>query len=792
MSNCLRLNSENKELMDYALRYTATTFSNSEDCLPFIGTILYLKKIGANLIVRCPDENVAELILEFDKLLSYDPLRDVINDIWKNVTNFVRATDVKELLWMIGCGDFDRTEYLHWYDYAIENTSQYKNHLYQSIVPRGLTVLAKAFIGENAKNTLIPFGGIMNFATKLDTYDRIEAYEFYRKTWQIGMLRVGLAGIASKVQFTSQNIDYWPNGKYDAIISMPPFGLRMGMQTPPLFFNAGPTEDSELIAPFRFIDNTTDDGVCVAFARTSILYGESSKKRFRIWAVEHKLLDTVILLPGNMLNGTNIALACIILRKKPYRSEAVRMIDATGFYTNYKNRNLLEVGDLMEAYRADVENISRTVTYKEIEEHDFSWNIKEYFQKEEICPEGFSLSVLEDLISLPRLETCKDGEKGYIVNVSDLSDDWSHPYIHIENLSEEYVHRAYSRLDRDAILVSSVRALKPSIIKASEECPVWINPNILVIIPSEVVDAEYLCMKLSEIKIHTIGEGVPFIPKTFLLRQKIVYPALSIQKSLYADGVRTLAMAKINELGLQGMVDQMKADYINEVRARKHDMKTPMTQLRNTLTLIKELVNELPEEYAYRLDRYVNRQQKAMDIFSDIVTHIADEDKFATPEVFDIETELKSLETVADNYRIKYYRDTAALEEAEIDIPYLKIGRLDFRRLSQNIVSNAIKRGFVKDNAEYTLNITLSVEKGFYVIDFCNNGEPLPDGMDKVRYGTKGTKGVDSEGSGIGGYIVKSITQHYGGDFEIFSSKFGNMYFTNVIVKFPIYRREDE
>lgn len=80
----------------------------------------------------------------------------------------------------------------------------------------------------------------------------------------------------------------------------------------------------------------------------------------------------------------------------------------------------------------------------------------------------------------------------------------------------------------------------------------------------------------------------------------------------------------------------------------------------------------------------------------------------------------------------------------------------------------------------------------FFIIGFSNNGEPLPEGMNKVRYGTKGVKGDNSDGSGTGGYIVKSITQHYGGDFDIFSLKFANMDFTNVIVKLPIYKKEDE
>ena len=185
-------------------------------------------------------------------------------------------------------------------------------------------------------------------------------------------------------------------------------------------------------------------------------------------------------------------------------------------------------------------------------------------------------------------------------------------------------------------------------------------------------------------------------------------------------------------MGLQEVINQMKADYINEVRARKHDMKTPMTQLRNTLTLIKELVGDIPEEYACRLNKYVERQQKAMNVLSDIVTHIADEDKFATPEIVDIESVLKSFETTTDRYVIEYHRDNASLLEAGIETPRLRIGKVDFVRLSQNIISNAIRRGFVKDNAEYALNITLSVEKDFFVIDFSNNGEPLPEGMDRV------------------------------------------------------------
>lgn len=786
-----KLNSENRLLMEEILRQTVAMFPTPEYCLPFIGTILYLKKIGAELIDMQSGNTILNQSAKLENLLVDDSLRDILLDVLRIVTSSVEETELKHILLPIAIEDFHASEYLYWYDYVIENASRYKSLVNQPSVPRELSILAEAFIGNDAKNAIIPFGGIMNLVTELENFNTIDAYEFNRQTWQIGKLRLGLAGVVSKVRFSALNIERWPSNKYDTIISMPPLGLRIKMSTPSVNYETRTTEEAELIAPCRFIESTNENGVCVAFAPVSLLF-DGAKKLFRKWAMEKNIIDTVILLPNSLLVGTSIPLACIILRKTPYQNGGIRMIDASGFYTNHQNRNHLEVGDLMEAYHRDMKNVSRTVLYKEIQDMDFSWDVNAYLQEAPICPDGFNISLLENLVTLPHLETATIRDKGPVVKVSDLSGDWSHPYVHLENLEQENVSRAYSCLDREAILVSTIRTLKPSIIKASKECPVWINPNILVIFPNNTIDAEYLCMKLAELTIHTIGVGVPPISKRYLLRQRIVYPELSIQKSLFIEGSRTLALARARDMGLQEVINQMKADYINEVRARKHDMKTPMTQLRNTLTLIKELVGEIPEEYAYRLNKYVERQQKAMNVLSDIVTHIADEDKFATPEIVDIESVLKSFETTTDRYVIEYHRDNASLLEAGIETPRLRIGKVDFVRLSQNIISNAIRRGFVKDNAEYALNITLSVEKDFFVIDFSNNGEPLPEGMDKARYGTKGAKGTDSDGSGTGGYIVKNITQHYGGDFDIFSSKFANMDFTNVIVKLPIYREEDE
>jgi hypothetical protein len=77
------------------------------------------------------------------------------------------------------------------------------------------------------------------------------------------------------------------------------------------------------------------------------------------------------------------------------------------------------------------------------------------------------------------------------------------------------------------------------------------------------------------------------------------------------------------------------------------------------------------------------------------------------------------------------------------------------------------------------------------MIRFVNNGKPLPEGMDKDRYGMRGVKGKDSKGQGTGGSVVKSITEHYGGDYDIYTQDAGDKQLTFVDVKLPIYKGDE-
>ena len=105
------------------------------------------------------------------------------------------------------------------------------------------------------------------------------------------------------------------------------------------------------------------------------------------------------------------------------------------------------------------------------------------------------------------------------------------------------------------------------------------------------------------------------------------------------------------------------------------------------------------------------------------------------------------------------------------EIPSLYVSKIDLQRLISNIVDNARKHGFTDSNRkDYEMKVSLSIdsESNSFQIDFKNNGNPLPEGMNKMRYGIKGEKAGKTAGTGIGGSYVKKFVEHYGGDYDVF------------------------
>lgn len=233
-------------------------------------------------------------------------------------------------------------------------------------------------------------------------------------------------------------------------------------------------------------------------------------------------------------------------------------------------------------------------------------------------------------------------------------------------------------------------------------------------------------------------------------------------------------------------IEAMKAEYLNEVRMRKHDMGQKVFDLINTEDLMRFYVEnrETESDLWPQIDEQLNHFRSTIHELSEMLDHLSQEEQFGLPELIDLDEYLRNLQhsNIVNGFTVSYHLDRvsfAALKKSKgitddshvIVHPTVRIAKNDIQRVVSNILGNAKKHGFTDaSRMDYELSICLSFnsKKGMYQIDFRNNGQPLPEGLNKMRYGIKGEKAGRTAGTGLGGNIVRSIVEHYKGDYDIF------------------------
>jgi len=822
MRQSTAVNHENEYLMNGILRQMTNIYGNSLNpymVAKFVGVLLVLKKHGA---LEDVDGHNPHVVLSH--VGNFSLSNNILSLTLETIDEVKRITNLEkfdQIIGMLQMSEFCESEYLRWYDYFLEVLTAKDNQFALYSTPETFATLVDAFLLHEDLKVFNPFGGLMRLATDMERYSAMDACEINHDVWALGMLRVELSGNVDKISYCNQSVDSWTTKIYDAIVAMPPFNAKIKMEQPSSIGRSNGLEEMDNVAISRFVESTTPDGCCITFVSPSAMWASGEKARMREWATKNRYIDTIILLPKNLLASTNIPVVFLVLRKNSLHKDGVRMIDASDLFTNHRYKNHLSIGDIMEVYHKDSEKVSATISFEQIEENDFSWNVADYLNQKEVnCPEGYTVARIEDIIHFPEIKRSTDRHSGKVIQISDLSDDWTRPYIDVDAIDKKNALRGCAMVTEDAVLLSTVRTLKPSIVKASADKPVFVNQNILVAIPNEGIDAEYLCMVLAKTEIPAVGFGAPHISKTRLLRQQIAYPSLEQQRSIYQEARHAAMMEQVKALHLEEVLDRRMADFSNEIRSRKHDMMPHLRQLAYARKNLEHYLNHKDEfseeEFIGGMRAELLNQRDAIDSLFELLSIFTREAKFGEPEVINIDKYFIENYFDGDNYLVSFYTDYKALANYGFDIPEVHgkgikayrealshpiegldvyIAKDDLKRLCDNIVSNAIEHGFTDPSREYYgIDFRLSVdpERDMFQIDFVNDGNPLPKGMDKLRYGLKGEKAGVTAGTGEGGYIVRSIVEHYGGDYDIFSETSGDTSLTTVRIFLPIYRGNEQ
>lgn len=677
----------------------------------------------------------------------------------------------------------------------------------QYLQPRELSKLVLTLMKEKGcKVAYNPFAGLASYAIA-DFLEKYYGQEIDFATANIAKMRLELNNIDYSNYELSDSLKDWNDHDTDCIVSTPPFGMKLH-SLPDISSELNSCEDYLLR---RFISSSPNYAFFVVskgLCNSSI----SPLYHVRKDICDMNLLDMVIDLPSGIFSNTNIATSIIVLSKKRIADSPITFVDADSLFTPKKGGKILDVDAVLKACKnANNENYI-SLNSQILNENSYIWNAGFYkAEKNIVVPEGYSRVEFRDIAS--RIASIRDFREteGRLVNIADLSSDVSNcmPNVGIVNFESKGVYK----IEEPVLLLSPLRDLKPSYFVASPEEPLFVNTNIWAFrLTAEWVNPQYLCLQLSKAYHVLSGLTIPKISREQLDKIKLAFPSKGMptsykeQEQLFEEFVQATKLSKAKEMGLLEVIDKMKADYINVIRSRKHDMKPYVRELGSFERMIRHYISIRKDmsDFSEKMNALLDKHNEALKNLSELIDIFSEEQQFGEPENFNLNKYLIELEINHDEssgYWIEYDRDDNALSEiipipmgsiydenfVPID-PDSKIGKvileeenrfpvivdinhLDFERLVRNIIENAVTHGFTDPNRnDYGIGIDLTVdlEKNMFQIDFSNNGTPLPAGMDKQRYGLLGEKAGLTGRTGRGGYIVKSIIEHYHGDYDVF------------------------
>lgn len=816
---------------EMVLRYMSATRSfqpNTNVSLKMLGALLYLAKTKNLCQASNIDSNDSSILFYMDlsyadtfsgsirasweekgiynmgicsKLPNDDKLTEIISLYAKDFRKFNAPAELFAFAEKLIGMDLVSEDYLEAYDFAIQqHSTAFGKYFGEFSQPKEMTRLVAALISPSCNTIFNPFAGCLSYATEIAHYTHFDAIEISQDIWELGVFRAALSDLNDFISMTLGDISNWPSKKYDAIVSTPPLRVRMNM--PDSISNRAELSDTVVLR--RFESSTSENGELFTYVPLSVLVSYSEKD-LRHELTSKGFVDTIIILPAGIMSHTSISMALVVLRKAHTVDMPIRMVNAGSLFTEIGKRRVLDVEAVLSAL--DAPSKSLKVSVSEIESNQWSWNVNAYRESaERQHPEEYVQKKLETIVENPVLERHFDDSKGNVVKISDLSDS---PYDYLKSPSDFPVGddlKNTVKCSEPVLLLSMVRALKPTFCDASKEKPIFVSRNIAAFRLSDPgIDTGYLCCELSDAHLIPAGAFIPNFTRSSILHMNLYFPpTIEEQKKLFQVRKKEAKLSQAKELGLQEVIDSMKAEYINIIRTRKHDMRPYVRELGSVERIMRHYVSqkEAMEDFTEKMTSLLDQYHIALKKLSELIDIFSEEEKFGKPEAFNVDKFLYDLEINNDEevsgYTLEYDCDDNALQEYGLPVhkswsiihshridclSYLKekdadivpliidIAPLDFERMVRNIIENARTHGFTnpkRDDYFIGIDLTVNAERDMFQIDFSNNGTPLPKGIDKSRYGLLGEKAGITGGTGRGGYVVKSIVEHYHGDYDIF------------------------
>lgn len=226
-------------------------------------------------------------------------------------------------------------------------------------------------------------------------------------------------------------------------------------------------------------------------------------------------------------------------------------------------------------------------------------------------------------------------------------------------------------------------------------------------------------------------------------------------------------------------LDQKKSEFMSIVA---HQLRTPLSGLKWTLgMLIKGELGELKNEQKVFLMKSYESNERMVNLVNDMLT--ADRIELGKSKFIFTATDILD---VIDNVLFEMMPQAAkrgiklSIVPRASDIPKAPVDQEKIRAVFQNLLDNAIK--YSKSGSEVAVSVT--AERGFLKVAVADHGIGIPEDQQEAIFSkffrARNALKMETDGSGLGLFIVKSIIEKHGGRiwFESEENKGTTFYFT--------------
>ena len=616
---------------------------------------------------------------------------------------------------------------------------------------------------------------------------------FYRdkEMWALGQIRLFAAGIKSEIRpfcEDTENSQYMSDVDVAIIGTADRFSLPFSNESERFFPYMKPNCEFLLFLDKQNAAGNSMAGLAkmlvekkciysiVSFEETNAIFGtnmtktticvRTNKAVSNIVCIKNDATDDLIQLSANMLDPT-ILWPSYYLTAKP--KEGIALSEIVSFL------------DLKPKNKEDI--VFKKITFND-EKDGIEWILSD---KEK------TISVIAPI----NLSTGYEDAELYETQLKQAGDPMFEDYLGMLSKISQPCIFCYGR--KDKFVAGYIKELPSEGIVAYRQ--------LVCLVPKEGIDVRYVAALLltPEVRnqIMSICEGEVDAQLFPLIMDKIIVPNHSdLERATFLSEANYKAIGS-SKKKMEDRLNEKKAEYINEVRMRKHDMRPYLRQMASSERLMLHYLDNINdiEDLRKLLKKQISTSHNALQSLSELVEHLSNEERFGEPESVNLNDYFHNIEKNSEvNFTIKVSCEKAlAQRKKEIEelkeknkkenVPSMQgmdeksitecsldvyIAPVDLDRIVNNIIENARRHGGLSDGrkTDYYISIDVKIDyqRDMYQIDFSNNGKPLPKGMTKERYGLKGEKAGPNAGTGSGGYIVKSIVEHYGGDFDLFST----------------------